>query len=179
MIEQNIIDQGRQLREAVIDDDFETAKELINLIGVNTYFDTTGNPFIMACIHQKIELVKYCLENSADTNLLYWPNYKFSQIMRRDESCSMLGYACNLGNLELVELLLAHKANPNFINKAGISVLQKFDVSSTASVSILRLLIEHGVNLNTPMTYNDNQTFLEKIIAWKLEDLSDIVNASK
>lgn len=179
MIEQNIINQGRELRVAIMDEDFETAKDLIKSIGVNTYTDATTNPFILASINQKTELVKYCLENGADTNLLYWPNYKFSPIMRQDESCSMLGYACNLGNLELVKLLLTHNADPNFINNAGISILEKFDVSSADRVQILKLLIEHGANLNTPMTSNNNQTFLEKITEWEIEDLLYLVNTFK
>jgi ankyrin repeat protein len=177
MINQDFINQGRQLRTSVIDDDLKTAKELIKTIGVNVYIDHTVNPFILACIHQKTELVNYCLENGADANLLYWPNYKFSPIMREDNSCSMLGYGCGVGNLELVKLLLAHHANPNFTNKAGISVLQKLLEASGNRAEILTLLLQNGADINTPMTFNDNQTFLEAIMQWETrKDLLDVVN---
>jgi ankyrin repeat protein len=165
----NDIEKGRLLRTCIIENETENAIKLINEIGVNTYFDHTTNPFIACCIHQNTFLVKYCLENKGDVNGLYKP--------KNNESLSMLAFCCRVGNLELVELLLKNNANPNFKNKNGISVLEEFIHTKTNKLEIMKRLLESNVDVNTTMTFNDNETFLEAISKW--ESFIDLVNLIK
>jgi ankyrin repeat protein len=168
MIETSIIEQGRLLRKHIIEDEIEEAIQIMNEIGVNTPVDASVTPFVMACIHHKLDLVRNCLENGGNPNALYYPN--------RCNNISVLAFSCERGYVNQVELLLKQQANPNYINGEGKSVLQFLLAAPSNRKEILKLLLQYGADINVPMTFNDNQPFLEVITDWKLEDFLQVIH---
>ena len=160
MTDSNTIElQGRSLRAFIIEKQQEEAKELILNLGVNTSLDIRVTPIVLACIHENIELLTFCLENGGDVNAAYAP--------LSEDSCSLLSFACRVGNTMLAKLLLDKGADPNWQNKAGKSVLEELlDGDRDEKKTILVLLLNAAADPNTKMTFNEGQPFYEAISDW-------------
>lgn len=63
--------------------------------------------------------------------------------------------ACSIQCEDLVRFCLRHQANPNVANNEGINPLLIVTLSSMNSVSILKLLIEHGADIDVFSESND------------------------
>jgi hypothetical protein len=166
--------QGRTLRVLIIEQQQEAAKALILDIGANAAIDKAVTPTVLACIHQNLEILQFCLENGGDANANYEP--------LRNSACSLLSFAARIGNTELVALLLQYGANANYKNALGKSVLEELlHANREDKKEILKLLLKAGADPNTAMTFNGGQSFYEAIVAWNsgLQQVVDDYNNLK
>lgn len=109
---------------------------IITLIFIsNSFAQKKNNESYNALINEiksnKVEEVKNILEkNILDLN---------------DESqdVSALHYACSIGNLEMVKLLLENKANPNIISKYGTPA---FWAAEKGNMEVINMLLDYNYN---------------------------------
>lgn len=102
--------------------------------------ETCFNPFLYACIHGKLELVRMMVK--ANTNL---------ELLTRFGGVGITP-ACEKGHVEIVrELLTTTDINVNHTNFVGWTPLIEAIIlgdGGERQQTIIKLLIEHGVNVN-------------------------------
>jgi ankyrin repeat protein len=92
-------------------------------------------PLIAASDYGFSGIVKILLENGANPNKT-----------RNDDSCSALHLACEKGHFNIVELLLAHKADVDSKSRNGITVL--VHACGKNHFEIVRLLLDRQADVN-------------------------------
>ena len=130
------------------------------IMGDESAAATGGLTLCEAVLNNDIEAVKALLDGGADPQEL------------SDANRTPLMYACEYPRPELVKLLLAHKADPNFRDgTTGVTALAYLLTSSVSNLgrgfkggnqppkdirSILRMLVDSGLNINDAIDANGN-----------------------
>ncbi|XP_072275488.1 KN motif and ankyrin repeat domain-containing protein 4 [Pyxicephalus adspersus] len=122
------------LASAETDEDMQVVKSLFSLGNVNLSATQGGQTALMLGIsHGRSDMVKVLLECGADVNL------------QDEDGESALIIACQLGNVEIVKLILSHPdCNVELIDKAGNSALSIVDESTPSEIAeLLQAHTEH------------------------------------
>lgn len=82
---------------------------------------------------------------------------------------SVLDGAIILRNMDLLKLLLAHKANANHFNKFTEYQSPIGTAIATGNIEALKILVEHGANLQTK--YDDKNSLIHLAIRYKQLDI--------
>ncbi|WP_419877421.1 ankyrin repeat domain-containing protein [Brevibacillus centrosporus] len=169
---QNYVAQGvdinarnKQKRTAILlaamNDHYNAVKYLIEAgADIDLQDETCFNPFLYGCINGKLELVKLMVK--AGTNL---------ELLTRFGGVGITP-ACEKGHVEIVrELLTTTDINVNHTNFVGWTPLIEAIILNDGGErqqTIIKLLIEHGVNVNmvdkygvTPLTLARQKGFKE------------------
>jgi ankyrin repeat protein len=117
-----------------------------------------------------VDLVRELISNGVDVNIFAW-----------EEDSTPLGMSCEVGSLEIVDLLLKAGANPDF----GVSLHPLTTAASKGNIEIVKVLIEAGADVNAVL--EDDHTALAdaawcgniKMIKLLVESGADVNYSSK
>jgi len=107
-------------------------------------FQVMDTPLLAASDYGFSDIVKILLENGANPN----------KTRNDDYSCSALHLACEKGHFNIVELLLAHKADVDSKSRNGITVL--IHACSKNHFEIVKLLLDNKADANKKAPYGDS-----------------------
>eukprot|EP00106_Octopus_bimaculoides_P016544 XP_014783986.1 PREDICTED: putative ankyrin repeat protein RF_0381 isoform X2 [Octopus bimaculoides] len=94
--------------------------------------DLTIEPINLALENNHVAIVKLLLENGAKANRRYFMGFEINLVP--------------LQNIECLDLLLQYGANPNSINRCGVSPLMK--AAKENEIFATRLLLRYGADVN-------------------------------
>ncbi|GAB1607009.1 ankyrin-2-like [Argonauta hians] len=94
--------------------------------------DLTIEPINLALENNHVEIVKLLLQNGARANRRYFMGFEINLVP--------------LGNIECLDLLLQYGADPNSINRCGVTPLMK--AAKENEILAIRLLLKYGANVN-------------------------------
>lgn len=114
--------------------------------------DAEGNALIRAVQYEKHRVAKILLKNGANPNCL----------MNESEGISPLTMACSLDDMEMIDILLSHNANPDTKDKSGKRPF--YNVSHCYMNTFRDLLIKHGFSLDNYTKDKKNREDLVKSV---------------
>ncbi len=103
---------------------------------VDPYSVTMAVDFMNASVLNKLDIIDSCLLLGLDIDT------------RCKHGQTALHYACEHGNIQIVERLLDHGANVNAVNLCGETALHKISLSGNECAAVGSLLLERGANPN-------------------------------
>ena len=120
------------LNTEIVKGDFHAVKQLIETKGYSPnytgFLGLSHTPLYTAAASKQVEILNYLIQKGADVN-----------VQTKSEKSSVLMFACDDNNLEIVKMLLEAGANPNLKDEDGETALQKTD-----SEEIKQLLKQYG-----------------------------------
>ena len=136
----------------------DVVKKMLQMYGGNPNKGSLNkSPLVAACIQQNVELVDTLLKHGAD------PNLASTSCGRGSKYTLPLFAATDKANSDIITLLLNAGANVNAVNDVGKTVVcyaaesliscgYYYSLESTSTkITAIRLLLEHGANLNVQM----------------------------
>lgn len=97
-----------------------------------------------ACMTNSIDAAKILLKAKAKPDL----KTNKSRVLRTQEGCTALYFACNSGYEDIVRLLLEHNANPN-VRSEGDGMTPLMFACNLKYYNIVKLLLQAGAHVNT------------------------------
>ena len=119
------------LRSAIRYDKLEDVIDRIENLALDIEIED-GTPLVYAVLYEKIDLVKYLIEQGANVNALY--ENHFTPLMSAVEN----------ENIELIKLLLEAKADVNRKDRHGNDAL--FKAVDTENIELIKFLVDAGAN---------------------------------
>ncbi|MCC8377501.1 MAG: ankyrin repeat domain-containing protein [Rickettsia endosymbiont of Graphium doson] len=147
----------------------------VNILGPNDF-----TPLILACYNNSERVVQALLDKEADVNakdkdgftplFAAYRNHSTKitelllekganpDVINPKTKSSILYNACNEGDLNIIKLLLKHKANPNLTTFNGTTPLMA--ACEKGDLEIAALLLKNGADINKSNNNGDNALFL-------------------
>jgi hypothetical protein len=123
------------LLDAVKNDDYSKAKEIVGESRYDLRDSTAGDALINAAYYGRTEIARLLIEHGANVNAAMY------------NGVTPLMNAASRGYPEIAGLLVEHGANVNLAAKNGGTPL--INATINGHTEIARMLIEHGANVNT------------------------------
>jgi ankyrin repeat protein len=186
---------SRSLLEAVIADNVEEAKKLLDRGAPVNGEETLGSPLHIAAGHGSKEMVTLLLARGANVKtknansgslLMSAVGGRSTEVAKlllahgadvdavQDHGMTALLYACQWGTKEMIELLLAHKASTNVkTDPEGLTPL--LVAVSMGRKDIAKLLLAHGANVNAKSNDNSGQTLLHLAVGGGDKELVELL----
>ncbi|VAW96994.1 hypothetical protein MNBD_GAMMA22-3035 [hydrothermal vent metagenome] len=179
----------KQLYFAARKGDFKKVKELVEQgADVNYMIGTFDTPLMTASIDGHHEIVKYLLDNGADSKIATKSgktalhsasrgNVKIVQLLLDNganadahdkENLTPLSGAISMSNFKIMKLLIEHGAHVNDANQWGVTALMV--AAESADINFVRHLLEKGAKVNTVekgirfISFNPRQTALRAAV---------------
>jgi palmitoyltransferase ZDHHC13/17 len=159
--------------------DFRVVKEKIgSRLSPDTVDDDGCSLLHWAAINNRVGISLYLIERGADVNIqggllmetpLHWAVrknfYRICQLLidhgadmtvRSNTGLDVIHLACQLGNMEMLFLLLSSGANPNSLNDVGDTPLMAVINGKEFNIDMIRLLLRMGADITIQNPSNGN-----------------------
>ncbi|KAF8818834.1 hypothetical protein IHI24_000068 [Rickettsia endosymbiont of Cardiosporidium cionae] len=132
-------------------------------VDINSYDSEGYNSLMFAIMQNKIDIVKYLIDNNIDINFQKMKYRRFKLLNKDAIYPTALMIAVRYSNLEAVDLLLSKSADINLQDSLGrtalIYAITEDKLEDEVGIKILKLLLDHGANKN--IKDSNNQTAMD------------------
>jgi uncharacterized protein len=139
-------DRERALFHAVWENDMFRVEELLKEgVDIEATDMNCMTPLLHVVRMQRVEMVRFLLEQGAN------PNCEHLIQSEAEMTALTLASVIEPVSIEILSLLLEHKADPNLTVQGGKSTL--YYVTIAGNLEAVKLLIAHGAKVNTPVSH--------------------------
>ncbi len=152
-----------QLINAIIDNQLEKVKNLIDKLGVDVVTNKSGwAPLHWACRNEKFKIVKFLIEQGADVN-----------VKATEDGWTPLFWSYRNNSLDVTKLLLENGADVNVqanASEPGFTPLHW--AVQCKKLELVKFLVQYGAD--TTIKGTNGETALDKLKTWPADKLNEL-----